>query len=137
MTAGRALALVALAAAAALGLAALRGFRMRRAAGPAEIAVADLGLELMAGCCAFIVFTSAACRPCKNALRVVEAAARVAASPTEVAAVDAVERSDLAVRYDVRTVPTTFLVTASGRVVDRWRGVPDPGEVRAALGRVA
>lgn len=137
MTAGRVLVLVALAAAAVLGLAALRGFRARRATGPAEVAVDDLGLELMAGCCAFVVFTSVACRPCKSALRVVEAAARAAANPTEVAAVDAVERSDLAVRYDVRTVPTTFLVTASGRVVDRWRGVPDPADVRAALDRVA
>lgn len=137
MTPERVLVLVALAGAAALALAALRGFRARRAAGPDEVVVDDVGLELMAGCCAFVVFTSVSCGPCKSALRVVEDAARDATAPTEVTTVDAVERSDLALRYDVRTVPTTFLVTASGRVVGRWRGVPDAADVRAALDRVA
>ncbi len=95
--------------------------------------VSDFGLELMTGCCAFIVFTSETCRPCKVALRVVEAVAGQASGPTEVLPVDALQRADLAVRYDVRTVPTVFLITASGHIVGRWKGVPDQAEVTDRL----
>lgn len=93
----------------------------------------ELGLELMSGCCAFVVFTTAACQPCKAALQVVTAAAAAGTAPTEVTTVDAMERTDLALRYDVRTIPTTFLITASGHVVDRWRAVPPRAAVDAAL----
>lgn len=98
--------------------------------------VDELGLELMTGCCAFVVFTSAACRPCKTALGIVTKAADEAKGLTEVTTVDAVEREDLTFRYDVRTIPTVFLITASGHVIGRWRGVPDFGEVTAALATV-
>lgn len=96
----------------------------------------ELGLELMAGCCAFVVFTSVTCRPCKAALRVVGAAAQNAPGPTEVTTVDAVERADLAVRYEVRTLPTVFLITASGHVVKRWTRVPEREDVDASLAAV-
>lgn len=95
--------------------------------------VDELGLELMAGCCAFVVFTTPACQPCKAALRVVRDAAEKATGPTEVTTVDALEREDLTLAYDVRTIPTVFLITASGHVVTRWRGVPAPEEARGAL----
>lgn len=108
----------------------------RRTAGTADrLDVTDLGLELMTGCCAFVVFTTPACRPCKAALRVVEAAI-VDAPGTEVRTVDAIERSEMALRYEVRTIPTVFLITASGRVVARWRNVPAREEVDAALAAI-
>jgi peroxiredoxin len=50
--------------------------------------------------------------------------------------VDAAARHELALRYEIRTVPTTFLITASGHVVDRWRDVPDPDALRSALERL-
>jgi thioredoxin family protein len=103
---------------------------------PERLEVADLDLELMAGCCAFIVFTTPACRPCKAALRVVGNAARRSDGATEVHTVDAIERSDLALRYEVRMIPTVFLITASGHVVDRWKGVPDQEEVDAAVASI-
>lgn len=100
---------------------------------PERLSIDDLGLELMTGCCAFVVFTTPSCRPCKVALRVVESAVRQATSVTEVKQIDAMERPDLATRYDVRTIPTTFLITASGHVIRRWREVPEPEDVRIAL----
>lgn len=100
---------------------------------PERLSIDDLGLELMTGCCAFVVFTTPSCRPCKAALHVVENAVRHATSVTEVKQIDAMERPDLATRYDVRTIPTTFLITASGHVIRRWREVPEPEDVRIAL----
>ena len=38
-----------------------------------------------------------------------------------------------ALEADVRTIPTVFLITASGHVVRRWRSVPQPDDVDEAL----
>ena len=119
-----------------VGLILLAGFswyRRRGGSAPERLDVDAFGLELMAGCCAFVVFTTPSCRPCKAALRVVTDAARRSPGPTEVVSVDAVERSHLAMDAEVRTIPTVFLITASGHVVRRWRSVPDPEDVSAAL----
>ena len=119
-----------------IGLVLLAGFALYRRRGgdaPERLDVDALGLELMAGCCAFVVFTTPSCRPCKAALRVVSDAAGQTPGPTEVVAVDAIERPELAVAYEVRTIPTVFLITASGHVVQRWRSVPRPADVDTAL----
>lgn len=107
--------------------------RKRWGAHVERLDIDELGLELISGCCAFVVFTTPACMPCKAALQVVTAAAADGSAPTEVTTVDAMERTDLALRYDVRTIPTTFLITASGHVVARWRHVPERAAVDAAL----
>jgi thiol-disulfide isomerase/thioredoxin len=133
MSADRALVLLGLAAGAAVVMGVYLSYRKRHRPGPERLSVEDLGLELMAGCCAFVVFTTPACAPCKAALRVVRSAATSNPGSTEVTTVDAVERSDLAIRYDVRTIPTVFLITASGRVVRCWRNVPDAEDVGRAL----
>lgn len=111
-------------------------YRKKWTPAPDRLAVEELGLELMAGCCAFVVFSSPTCRPCKTALRVVGAAAATNDVPTEVVTIDATERADLATRYEVRTVPTVFLITASGHVIERWRNVPKPDSVDAALAQL-
>jgi glutaredoxin len=103
---------------------------------PDRLAIDDIELELMAGCCAFVVFTTPTCRPCKAVLRVLEGAVSRNPAPTEIRTVDASVRGDLANRYHVRTVPTTFLITASGHVVARWKDVPMSEDVDAALGRI-
>lgn len=121
----------ALAGAALYGLYAL--VRSRWGADVERLDIDELGLELISGCCAFVVFTTPACQPCKAALQVVSAAAADGSAPTEVTTVDAMERTDLALRYDVRTIPTTFLITASGHVIERWRHVPERASVDAAL----
>lgn len=133
MSAQRALVAVVVAAVGIIIWLLYRLYRARVGADVERLSVDDLGLELIAGCCAFVVFTTPACRPCKAALAVVRAAATDAPGPTEVRTVDAIERADLAVRYDVRTVPTVFLITASGHVIARWRKVPDPADVRSSL----
>jgi len=131
--------LLILAAAAGIGALALLAFiwyRGRFSPGPDRLEVEELGLDLMTGCCAFIVFTTPSCRPCKAALKVVEEAAARTDEATEVHAVDAMERPELALRYEVRTIPTVFLITASGHVVRRWRDVPDARDVDGALALV-
>ena len=130
---------LALALAGAVGLLLLAGWQLyrRRVGADAErLDVDELGLALMEGCCAFVVFTSPACRPCKTAIRVVQEAAERGPGLTEVRTVDAMARPEIALKYDVRTIPTVFLITASGHVVDRWRSVPHPPEVQAALAAV-
>lgn len=129
----RLLVLVAVAGAAGLLLAAYAWYRRRWTPEPERLAVDELGLELMEGCCAFVIFTTPACRPCKAAIRVAREAAATARGPTEVVAVDATERPEIALRYEIRTIPTVFLITASGHVVHRWRDVPDPREARSLL----
>jgi thioredoxin-like negative regulator of GroEL len=108
-------------------------YRRRATRSLDRLDITELGLELMTGCCAFVVFTTPACRPCKAALRVVEAAAERRPGLTEVTTIDAMERSDLTLRYDVRSIPTVFLITASGHVIERWKKVPQPTEVETAL----
>jgi hypothetical protein len=130
---GRLAALVIAALCGVVLLALFQLYRRRSTATPDRLEVAELGLELMSGCCAFVVFTTPACRPCKAAIRVVEAAAQKRPGLTEVTTVDAMERSDLALRYDVRSIPTVFLITASGHVRERWKKVPQPTEVETAL----
>ena len=114
-------------------LGAFQLYRRRAVSDLDRLDIDSLGLELMTGCCAFVVFTTSSCRPCKAALRVVETAAANNRGLTEVRTVDAVQRSDLATRYEVRTVPTVFLITASGHVIRRWRKVPESQDVEAAL----
>jgi hypothetical protein len=113
-------------------------YRRRMRPGPDRLDVDDLDLELMEGCCAFVVFTTPTCRPCKAVLRTIDGVLGNGASPapTEVRTVDAAARHELALRYEIRTVPTTFLITASGHVVGRWRDVPEPETLRSALERL-
>jgi glutaredoxin len=129
--------LVAFAVGAAL-VAAYSLYRRRSRQGPDRLDVDDLDLELMEGCCAFVVFTTPTCRPCKAVLRTIDGVLGngKAPAPTEVRTVDAAARHELAVRYEIRTVPTTFLITASGHVIDRWRDVPDPQALQSALDRL-
>ncbi len=104
-----------------------------RARGPERLDVGDFELELMEGCCAFIVFTSATCRPCKAAIRVVQTAADRTAGLTEVRTIDAVDRAEVATRYSVRSIPTVFLITASGHVIKRWASVPSLDDATRSL----
>lgn len=133
---GRVLVLALAAGAGILLMGLFQLYRKRRGRDLDRLDIDALGLELMSGCCAFVVFTTPACRPCKAALRVVEDAAAKNRGLTEVTTVDAIERSDLAIRYDVRTIPTVFLITASGHVIKRWRKVPEPQDVATSLAAV-
>lgn len=131
--------LIVLAVAAAFGLALLgllTLYRKRWTPAPDRLSIDELGLELMEGCCAFVVFGSPSCRPCKVATRVVEEAAREGRGITEVVNIDATERPDLAIAYEIRTIPTVFLITASGHVVKRWREVPEPHDARESLAAI-
>ncbi len=128
----RALILVGMGAIGAGALLAYVFYRRRSTPGLDWLDVSDFGLELMSGCCAFVVFTTPSCRPCRSTVRIIEGVVG-GDGATELTTVNAIERADLATRYRVKTVPTTFLITASGHVLARWSDVPPKGEVEKAL----
>jgi thiol-disulfide isomerase/thioredoxin len=128
----RLLILAAVAGAGVLVMVALRIFRARGRKTD-WMDVSDVGLELMADSCAFIVFTTPACGPCKPLIEMIRVVAVDNGGEIEVRTVDATERPDLADRYDIRSVPTTFLITASGHVIASWTDRPSRPEVEAAL----
>lgn len=132
---GRAFTLAAIATGTAFAYAGYSWYRARSGPVLDRLDIGPLGLELMAGCCAFVVFTSPSCRSCAAALRAARDAAAAAPGPTEVTVVDALENTEIALECGVRSVPTTFLITASGHVLRRWNHVPEPADARAALSR--
>ena len=132
----RLLVLVIAALLGALAAGAYAIYRRRWTEAPERLPIGQLGLELMSGCCAFVVFTSPSCRPCKTAIAVVERVVAGSSAPTEIVTVDATEDPDLAVSLGIRTIPTVFLITASGHVVSRWRDVPPLEDARAALNKI-
>lgn len=111
-------------------------YRKRLTGAPDFLRIDELGLELMSGCCAFVVFTSPSCRPCKSAIQVVTKAMADAPNPTELVTIDATERPEIALHHNVRTIPTVFLITASGHVVERWVDVPTHEGAAEALARI-
>lgn len=130
---------VALLAATAFGLHRRRtDGRVRAAAagadGPAAqvLTAADLGAPLGERF-TLVQFSSAFCQPCR-VTRVV--LADVAGSVPGVAHVelDAESHLELVRRLEVLRTPTTFVLDADGRVVQRASGAPRKGDVVAALG---
>src|SRR5215210_5684870 len=99
--------LLILAAVAGAGIVAMTALRLFRARGRKTdwMDVSDVGLEFMSDSCAFIVFTTPACGPCKPLIEMIRATAVENGGDIEVRMVDATERPDLASRYDIRSVP--------------------------------
>ncbi len=133
---GRFFGLLAAAGVGALLLLVYAAYRKKLTAAPERLLIDELGLELMNGCCAFVIFTSPACRPCRRAIEVARRAIEQAPNPTELLTVDASEQPDVAIHYGVRTIPTTFLITASGHVIRRWVDVPDFDDAKGALAQI-
>ncbi len=129
----RIVALVAAVSAGGLLLFLYGKYRTRGPASAERLQPEDFGLELIPACCAFVVFTTRSCRPCKAALRVIGEVVQRHRDLTEIKTVDATDSADLSVRYGVRAVPTIFLITASGHVVRRWNDVPALESVELAL----
>lgn len=111
---------------------AFRLYRSRMTGAPQRIAPSDVGLNPEDGP-GFVLFTRPACRPCKAAARVLDSVLANPGRALPVTTVDAVERSDTAVRCGVRAVPTILLVAPEGRVLRRWTRVPQSEEVGAAV----
>lgn len=123
----------------ALGVVAVAAYaviRKRQGAPVDRLDIDALGLEVMTVPCAFVVFTTPTCRPCRAVLRVIRDAVGANGTAAEVRTVDALQRPDLASAYAVRTVPTTFFITASGHVLKRWIDVPKRADVEEVLGLV-
>ena len=90
----------------------------------------------MSDSAAFVVFTTPACGPCKPLVAMLRQTAADQGGEVEVRTIDATQKPDLASRYDIRSVPTTFLITASGHVIATWPDRPSRPEVDAALALV-
>ena len=131
----RLLVLAGVAAAGVVALLALRLYRAR-AATTEWLDVADVGLEMMSDSAAFVVFTTPACGPCRPLVEMLRQTAGDQEGEIEVKTVDASREPDLASRYDIRSVPTTFLITASGHVIATWTDRPSRPDVDAALALV-
>jgi thiol-disulfide isomerase/thioredoxin len=142
--------IVALAVAAAAGLAWRRANgRMRAAAAPAAaagppgepaanpgpmITGAELGLPLGERA-TLVQFSTAFCAPCRATRQIL---AEVAGMTDGVAHVeiDAESHLDLVRRLDIRRTPTVLVVGADGRIAKRASGQPRKADVIAALGDV-
>jgi thioredoxin 1 len=129
---GRLAILLLAAAGGVLLLLAYRLYRSRAAGTPDEVALGEVGLEAQSRP-GFLLFTQPSCHPCKAARQVVDAVVEESRHGAAVTAVDTFDRSDLAVRYGVRALPTLLLVAPGGRVVQRWTRVPRREELRASL----
>ncbi|MDQ3954765.1 MAG: thioredoxin family protein [Actinomycetota bacterium] len=114
-----------------LGLAGLRAWQ-RRSRGPERVDLRSFALELLPTPFAFVVFTSESCAPCKSALTVVRRVADTTAA-AEVVPIDSTKQAALTASLGIRSLPTVFLITASGRVVRRWTTVPPSDEIEELL----
>ncbi|HBY97950.1 MAG: thioredoxin family protein [Ardenticatenaceae bacterium] len=85
-----------------------------------------------------LYFSGEWCAPCRyQQAPIIE---RLRAEMTDhvvIRAVDAVDNAELAARYGVLSVPTTVIISPSGRVVARNTGVVDDGTLRRQLARAA
>ncbi|GAA2086309.1 thioredoxin family protein [Actinomadura alba] len=97
-----------------------------------ELDAADLGAPL--GPRATLVqFSSAFCAPCRATRRVLGEVAGMVDGVTHIE-IDAESRLDLVRRLNVVRTPTSLVLDAAGRVVQRASGQPRKAEVIAALG---
>jgi thiol-disulfide isomerase/thioredoxin len=80
-------------------------------------------------------FSSPTCAPCDRLRAVCETVASEVSGVRHVE-VDVAESLDQARAYGVWRVPTLLVVDAAGQVVRRSSGVPDAGELRAAVREV-
>lgn len=83
-----------------------------------------------------VQFSSAFCQPCR-VTRVVLADVAGAVPGVVHVELDAESHLDLVRRLDVLRTPTTFVLDADGRVVQRAAGAPRKADVLAALGAAA
>lgn len=80
-------------------------------------------------------FSSAFCAPCRATRRTLVEVASIVPGVTHVE-VDAEHHLELVRRLDILRTPTTLVLDASGREVNRATGAPRRDQVLAALGGV-
>lgn len=122
-----------------LGLAALallvwwvlqRRAGLLRAVRPGEATVQGVTLGAQR---TLVQFSSAACSPCRQAVRVFTQALAGADGVVHVE-LDAAEHLDQVRRLGVVRTPTTFVLDAAGRTIGRISGVPTPEQAATAGG---
>lgn len=90
----------------------------------------DLGLHPQRW--SLVEFTAPSCHGCVQTRSVLDDVARQVGG-IDVVAVDVAQHIDAARHHGVMRAPTTLIVEPGGHVRARVRGVPDPGELRAAV----
>lgn len=88
------------------------------------------------GVAVLLQFTAPGCAPCRASWQVLES---ISTRRTGVAlhAIDVADAPDLVRRHGILRAPTVFVIAADGRVTARASGVPDPGDLEAALAEAA
>jgi thiol-disulfide isomerase/thioredoxin len=81
-----------------------------------------------------VTFSGPYCSECEEVLPRLREASAAHSVPLKV--IDIKESPELAVKYDVRLTPTTFVVGSAGKVLAGWLGIPPDGAVEAALAAV-
>ena len=78
--------------------------------------LSDLGLR-RPGATTLVYFTTPTCVPCKTIQRpAIQKASQILGDALQVLEIDASERPDLATRWGVLSVPTTFVIDKNGKV---------------------
>jgi thiol-disulfide isomerase/thioredoxin len=128
---------VALAAAAVLGVLQRRARFRRAAPDTAGVALAEADLGAPLGERATLVqFSTAFCAPCRSARQVLGRVAETVGGVEHVE-IDATARMDLVRQFKITSTPTVLILGPKGTVARRATGVPQAGAVIAALGEVA
>ncbi|WP_253883841.1 TlpA family protein disulfide reductase [Actinomadura rupiterrae] len=132
MVSGVVVAAVVLVAATAFGL--LRRWRdgRLRAVDDGRLRSGDLGAELGERA-TLVQFSTAFCAPCRTTSRILGEVAGMVDGVVHVE-VDAEANLDLVRKLDIIRTPTTLVLDADGRIVQRASGAPRKADVIAALG---
>jgi thiol-disulfide isomerase/thioredoxin len=81
-------------------------------------------------------FTAPGCVPCRASWQVLEDVS-TRRDGVVLHAIDVADAPDVARRHGVLRAPTVFVIAADGRVTARASGVPDAGDLDAALAQAA
>ena len=99
---------------------------------PERAALSALGVDPAAASVTLVQFSSAFCAPCRATRQVLSAVAADHAGVTHVE-VDAESHLDEVRALDVRSTPTTLVVTPDGAIAGRAVGAPRRDQVEAAV----
>lgn len=103
-----------------------------------QIAGVVVGREAAADRPTLLYFSGEWCAPCRyQQAPIIERLQAELADDVVVRAIDAASNTALASRYGVLSVPTTVVISSSGRVVARNTGVVDDATLRCQLSKAA